>query len=132
MSLFIGLRGINGTLTVFLGLLTDFKRKLDLTVVAIPPKAGKSLPLLCNRKPAYTALAQWPQGQIRLKSVRKPCCSSLKLIYRQNLCRFACSSRTRYQLDLRACQQFIHIILGMTCKVRTGKQENIQYIIRIE
>ena len=85
MSLFIGLRGINGTLAVFLGLLTDFKRKLDLTVVAIPPKAGKSLPLLCNRKPAYTALAQWPQGQIRLKSVRKPCCSSLKLIYRQNL-----------------------------------------------
>ena len=39
---------------------TDFKRKLDLTVVAIPPIAGKSLPLLCNRKPAYTALAQWP------------------------------------------------------------------------
>ena len=39
-SLFIGLRGINGTLTAFLGLLTDFKRKLDLTVVAIPPKAG--------------------------------------------------------------------------------------------
>ena len=51
------------------------------------------------------------------------CCRSLKLIYRQNLCRFACSSRTRYQLDLRACQQFIHIILGMTCKVRTGKQD---------
>ena len=51
---------------------TDFKRKLDLTVVAIPPIAGKSLPLLCNRKPAYTALAQWPQGQIRLNSVRNP------------------------------------------------------------
>ena len=30
----------NGTLTAFLGLLTDFKRKLDLAVVAIPPKAG--------------------------------------------------------------------------------------------
>ena len=40
VSLFIGLRGINGTLTTFLGLRTDFKRKLDLTVVAIPPKAG--------------------------------------------------------------------------------------------
>ena len=40
VSLFIGLRGINGTLTAFLGLLTDFKRKLDLAVVAIPPKAG--------------------------------------------------------------------------------------------
>ena len=38
--LFIGLRGINGSLTAFLGLLTDFKRKLDLSVVAIPPKAG--------------------------------------------------------------------------------------------
>ena len=72
MSLFIGLRGINGTLTAFLGLLTDFKRKLDLTVVAIPPKAGKSQPILGNRKPAYTALAQWPQGQIRLNSVRNP------------------------------------------------------------
>ena len=72
VSLFIGLRGINGTLTALLGLRTDFKRKLDLTVVAIPPIAGKSLPLLCNRKPAYTALAQWPQGQIRLNSVRNP------------------------------------------------------------
>ena len=40
VSLFIGLRWINGTLTAFLGLLTDFKRKLDLAVVAIPPKAG--------------------------------------------------------------------------------------------
>ena len=40
VSLFIGIRGIIGTLTTFLGLLTDFKRKLDLTVVAIPPKAG--------------------------------------------------------------------------------------------
>ena len=40
VSLFIGLRGINGTLTAFTGLLMDFKRKLDLTVVAIPPKAG--------------------------------------------------------------------------------------------
>ena len=40
VSLFIGLRGINGTLTAFLGLFTDFKRKLDLAVVAIPPKAG--------------------------------------------------------------------------------------------
>ena len=39
-ALFIGLRGINGTLTAFLGLLTDFKRKLDLAVGAIPPKAG--------------------------------------------------------------------------------------------
>ena len=37
---FIGLHGINGSLTAFLGLLTDFKRKLDLSVVAIPPKAG--------------------------------------------------------------------------------------------
>ena len=45
VSLFIGLRGINGTLTAFLGLLTDFKRKLDLAVVAIPPKAGKSQPI---------------------------------------------------------------------------------------
>ena len=40
VSLFIGIRGIIGTLTTFLGLLTDFKRKLDLTVVAITPKAG--------------------------------------------------------------------------------------------
>ena len=40
VSSFIGLCGINGTLTSFLGLLTEFKRKLDLTVVAIPPKAG--------------------------------------------------------------------------------------------
>ena len=40
VSLFIGLRRINGTLTAFLGLLTDFKRKLDLAVVAIPPKTG--------------------------------------------------------------------------------------------
>ena len=40
VSLFIGIRGIIGTLTTFLGLLTDFKRKLDLTVVAIPPKAS--------------------------------------------------------------------------------------------
>ena len=31
VSLFIGLRGINGTLTALLGLRTDFKRKLDLT-----------------------------------------------------------------------------------------------------
>ena len=45
VSLFIGLRRINGTLTAFLRLLTDFKRKLDLTVVAIPPKAGKSQPI---------------------------------------------------------------------------------------
>lgn len=45
VSLFIGLRGINGALTAFIGLLTDFKRKLDLTVVAIPPKAGKSQPI---------------------------------------------------------------------------------------
>ena len=58
VSLFIGLRGINGTLTAFIGLLTDFKRKLDLTVVAIPPIAGKSLPLLGNRKPAYTWQSQ--------------------------------------------------------------------------
>ena len=28
-ALFIGLRRINGTLTTFLGLLTDFKRKLN-------------------------------------------------------------------------------------------------------
>ena len=40
VSLFIGLHRINGTLTAFLGLLTDFKRKLDLAVVAIPLKAG--------------------------------------------------------------------------------------------
>ena len=40
VSFFIGLRGINGILTAFLGLFTDFKRKLDLAVVAIPPKAG--------------------------------------------------------------------------------------------
>ena len=60
VSLFIGLRWINGILTAFLGLLTDFKRKLDLTVVSIPPKTGKCQPLLGNRKPAYTALAQWP------------------------------------------------------------------------
>ena len=40
VSLFIGIRGIIGTLTTFLGLLTDFKRKLGLTVVAIPSKAG--------------------------------------------------------------------------------------------
>ena len=40
VSLFIGLRGINGILTAFLGLFADFKRKLDLAVVAIPPKAG--------------------------------------------------------------------------------------------
>ena len=40
VSLFIGIRGIIGTLTTFLGLLTDFKRKLDLTVVVITPKAG--------------------------------------------------------------------------------------------
>ena len=46
VSLFIGLHGINGTLTAFLGLLTDFKRKLDLTVVAIPPKARKSQSIL--------------------------------------------------------------------------------------
>ena len=58
VSLFIGLRGINGTLTAFIGLLTDFKRKLDLTVVAIPPIAGKSLPLLGNRKPAYIGQSQ--------------------------------------------------------------------------
>ena len=38
VSLFIGIRGIIGTLTTFLGLLTDFKRKLDLTVVAPPKK----------------------------------------------------------------------------------------------
>ena len=50
MFLFIGLHGINGTLTTFLGLRTDFKRKLDLTVVAIPPKAGK--------RPAYTGQSQ--------------------------------------------------------------------------
>ena len=40
VSLFIGLHGINGTLTAFLRLFTDFKRKLDLAVVAMPPKAG--------------------------------------------------------------------------------------------
>ena len=43
VSLFIGLRGINGTLTAFLGLSTDFKRKLDLAVVAMPPKAGMQM-----------------------------------------------------------------------------------------
>ena len=82
VSLFIGLRGINGTLTALLGLRTDFKRKLDLTVVAIPPIAGKSLPLLGNRKPAYTALAQWPQGQIRLNSVRNPWSKNVPLTQR--------------------------------------------------
>ena len=46
VSLFIGLRRINGTLTAFIRLLTDFKRKLDLTVVAIPPKARKSQSIL--------------------------------------------------------------------------------------
>ena len=40
VSLFIGLRGISGILTAFLGLFADFKRKLDLAVVAMPPKAG--------------------------------------------------------------------------------------------
>ena len=40
VSFFIGLRGISGILTAFLGLFTDFKRKLDLAVVAMPPKAG--------------------------------------------------------------------------------------------
>ena len=38
-SLFIGFRGVIGTF-LLRGLLTDFKRKLDLTVVAIPPNAG--------------------------------------------------------------------------------------------
>ena len=71
LFIFIGLRGRNGTFLLY-GLRTDFKRKLDLTVVAIPPKAGKKQPLLGNRKPAYTALAHWPQGQIRLNSVRNP------------------------------------------------------------
>ena len=51
VSLFIGLRGINGTLTAFIGLLTDFKRKLDLTVVAIPPKA-------CTKRLIATGLEQ--------------------------------------------------------------------------
>ena len=58
VSLFIGLHGINGTLTTFIGLRTDFKRKLDLTVVTIPPKAGKSQPILGNRKPAITGQSQ--------------------------------------------------------------------------
>ena len=40
LFIFIGLRGRNGTF-LLRGLRTDFKRKLDLTVVAIPPKAGK-------------------------------------------------------------------------------------------
>ena len=40
VSLFIGFRGVIGTFLLH-GLLTDFKRKLDLTVVAIPPKAGE-------------------------------------------------------------------------------------------
>ena len=43
VSLFIGLRRINGTLTAFLGLFADFKRKLDLAVVAMPPKAGMQM-----------------------------------------------------------------------------------------
>ena len=43
---------------------------------------------------------------------------------------FKSSSRTRYQLDLLTCQQFIHIILGMTCKVRTGKQ-NIPFLFLV-
>lgn len=43
VSLFIGLRGISGTLTAFLRLFTDFKRKLDLSVVAMPPKAGMQM-----------------------------------------------------------------------------------------
>ena len=60
MSLFIGLRGINGTLTTFLGLLTDFKRKLDLTVVAIPPKAGAQRSITTAIGPKIMALAQWP------------------------------------------------------------------------
>ena len=57
VSLFIGLRGVNGTFLLY-GLRTDFKRKLDLPVVAIPPKAGKSQPLLGNRKPAITGQSQ--------------------------------------------------------------------------
>ncbi len=40
-ALFIGLRRINGTLTTFLGLLTDFKRKLDLAVGAIPLQVSR-------------------------------------------------------------------------------------------
>ena len=40
VSLFIGFRGVIGTFLLH-GLLTDLKRKLDLTVVAIPPKAGE-------------------------------------------------------------------------------------------
>ena len=43
VSLFIGLRGISGTLTAFLRLFADFKRKLDLAVVAMPPKAGMQM-----------------------------------------------------------------------------------------
>ena len=60
MSLFIGLRGINGTLTAFLGLLTDFKRKLDLAVVTDTPYF---LPIA-----KWPAMAVWPS--FRLKSVR--------------------------------------------------------------
>ena len=48
VSLFIGLRGINGTLTAFLGLLTDFKRKLDLAVVAISPKCASPMAVRPN------------------------------------------------------------------------------------
>ena len=56
VSLFIGLRGINGTLTALLGLRTDFKRKLDLTVVAIPPKTGiKKFMDAASRALAYGA-----------------------------------------------------------------------------
>ena len=50
--------------------------------------------------------------------------------HQQSLCRFASSSGTRYQLDLLACQQFILIIFGMTCKVRTGKQ-NIPFLFLV-
>ena len=52
VSLFIGLRRINGTLTAFLGLLTDFKRKLN--PLGVPPdlKSGvkkcPNLLMLCG------------------------------------------------------------------------------------
>ena len=39
-------------------------------MISNPP--GRLAVLLGNRKLAYTALAQWPQGQIRLNSVRNP------------------------------------------------------------
>ena len=62
------------------------------------------------------------------------CCRSLKLIYRQNLDLISIFLNYSFLIHRNNSQirafEFPHIILGMTCKVRTGKQ-NIPFLFLV-